>query len=98
MIKVTVKSNEDEKILEAGRGEGLRDVLERNGILVPLPCAGEGRCGKCRVRFLDGMTVPDGRERELIDERELERGEGLLCRSFPEGDCRIEVTGVANPE
>ncbi|MCR5404929.1 MAG: ASKHA domain-containing protein [Butyrivibrio sp.] len=94
MIKAVIKGNEGERILVAERGERLQEVLERNGIEVPLPCGGEGRCGKCRVRFLDGLPSPCSSERELLKESELEGGERLLCRTVLEADCHVDVTGV----
>lgn len=98
MIRVVVKNKDDQRVLEAKRGEGVREVLERNGVMPHLPCAGEGRCGKCRVRFDEGAPFPNERDRALISKKELEEGVRLLCRAVPEEDCRIDVTGVLEQE
>lgn len=33
------------------RGENLLEILRRRGIVLPAPCGGNGKCGKCRVEI-----------------------------------------------
>ena len=57
-----------------------------------LPCAGRGRCGKCRVLVLSGgMSEPTDEELELLGEEELARGVRLACQARILGDAIVEV-------
>ena len=49
-IPVTI----DGKTYEAHEGERLSELLLRTGNAIPMPCAGRGTCGKCRVT-VDGQ-------------------------------------------
>ena len=44
---------------EAGEGEALLPACARAGIILSAPCGGRHRCGKCRVRVLEGKVSGD---------------------------------------
>ena len=41
----------------------VQQVLEANGIAVPHPCNGAGRCGKCAIEVIGSISLPDEKER-----------------------------------
>ena len=50
-------------VVEAREGESLLLACARGGIVFSAPCGGRHRCGKCRVRLLEGHVTgdtPDG--------------------------------------
>jgi uncharacterized 2Fe-2S/4Fe-4S cluster protein (DUF4445 family) len=48
------------------------------------PCGGNGICGKCVIRFLDGRAPePNEAERRRFTEQELAKGFRLACQSNP---------------
>ena len=56
MPEILIRAGEREKRVSAQPGERLLDVLRRAGVLVPAPCGGLGKCGKCRAE-LDGESI-----------------------------------------
>jgi uncharacterized 2Fe-2S/4Fe-4S cluster protein (DUF4445 family) len=42
-------------ICEAANGETILLACARSGVIISAPCGGRGRCGKCRVRLLEGQ-------------------------------------------
>lgn len=97
-IGVTIINKKGDLHLTAAEGDRLRDVLSARGILPTLPCAGNAKCGKCRVRFLSGAPEPGKSDMELIPQKELSEGVRLLCRAVLEKDCRLEISFGDLPE
>ncbi len=79
---------------EAEDGENLLLLMRKNDISVDAPCNGNGLCGKCRVRILNG-TVQAGKNRHISDE-EYENGWRLACEAAVSGDAEIEVPEKAS--
>ncbi len=79
-MKITVVTKERKVTFEAERGKSLGRLFSMHAIAVPMRCGGNGTCGKCRVRLLEGRVSgmqPDA------------QGFVLACRAFPESDCVI---------
>ena len=70
------------------------DVLTAAGLAgetIDGVCAGNGTCGKCRVRLLEGKANPaTPQERSLLTEKEISEGYRLACMLMPETDVLIE--------
>ena len=60
-------------------GESLQSAAARSGHDLSMPCGGQGRCGKCRVRFAENAPAPEGREGHFFSEAQLEAGWRLAC-------------------
>jgi len=104
---ITIKlSGKDETVsLSAAAGENLLEVLrQRPDLAPPAPCAGRGRCGKCRVILEDAGKggIPDFHEdeRATLTDADLGKGIRLACRlTASEGmKIRLEENGVARIE
>ncbi len=74
-------------------GENLLEVLKNHGVDVDAPCNGNGTCGKCRVRLLNG-TLSSNESRHLTAE-DYFQGWRLACQSQITGDVEILVPGSA---
>lgn len=61
----------------------VREVLEQNGIPMPHPCGGRGRCGKCAIKISGEVSAPD--------EKELVFGCRLSCRTRLYGDAAVTL-------
>ena len=105
MGKVTLHTSGGRVMLEAATGVKLAEVLRLGGHPADLPCAGNGRCGKCRVRAAGELSQPGPEERKLLTEAELAAGIRLACQARLAGDAElwetdakkdaaIEVSGV----
>lgn len=75
-------------IFENGNGKTLAELLFEAGDPMDLPCAGSGRCGKCRVIASGELSVPDRDELSLLGEYVV-KGYRLACRAKALG--RVEV-------
>lgn len=73
----------------AEEGISALEALRSAGIYLVSTCGGEGTCGKCRVRLLEGDAGP-GAEAGAAREGD-EPGMVLACQSYPEGDILIEI-------
>ncbi len=71
--------------------ESLLEAFTRQGVYISAACGGRGRCGKCGVRFLQGMTEITEADRQFFSEEQLSEGMRLSCEAYPVGDCRIEI-------
>jgi len=56
--------------------------LKSLGYFIPEICGGIGKCGKCKVRVSTQVTLEiDTEERKHLDEKEIENGIRLACRT-----------------
>ncbi len=104
-IKITVTTAAGVSEVAAEAGETVLEALRSAGGPSPAaPCAGRGRCGRCRI-ILDssaGTEVPDFHPEELkhLDVVDRENGVRLSCL-LPAADgmfLRLEERGVARIE
>lgn len=69
----------------------LMSTLLKNGLISGSFCGGRGDCGRCRIRFLKGITIPTPLERSVMEPEELRQGYRLACLSRPKNDCVIRL-------
>lgn len=98
IISLTILQGERQVEAQAPWGSVLLDVLRDCGVTVSAPCAGDGRCGQCRVYVRGGASAPDGDEFAFADIGSTD-SEGymlrLACRVRLEGDCQVRVPCAA---
>ena len=80
--------------IECNAGDNLLELARRANVAIDAPCSGNGSCGKCRVKLLEGdlETIPS---RHITDE-EYEAGWRLSCNSKIMGDCTVFVPDIAS--
>ncbi len=88
---VTVHTEGRKEKCEGQKGENLLAFFQRQGIFLPAGCGGEGKCRKCRVRFLSGASDPVKEEEEVFSRKELSEGWRLACRRRLEKNCEIFI-------
>jgi len=72
--------------------KNLLQLLLENDIFVDNPCNGNGSCGKCKVRVLEGNLPPlSPTERKLLKEDEISSDIRLSCLVVPKEDITIEI-------
>jgi uncharacterized 2Fe-2S/4Fe-4S cluster protein (DUF4445 family) len=72
------------------------DILDSAGIELESSCAGNGTCGKCRVRIIGGKCLPPGPEEvELLSSRDLNKGIRLACHCLVQGEVILSVENAA---
>ena len=80
---------------EAVSGDSLLKTAEKASILIDAACAGQGTCGKCKVRILSGNAGnPDSIEKQHLTENEIAQGWRLACRVKVTDDFTVLIPGV----
>ena len=75
-------------------GDNLLELARRANVAIDAPCSGNGSCGKCRVKLLEGQ-VETIKSRHITDE-EFEAGWRLSCNCKVVGDCTVFVPDIAS--
>lgn len=80
--------------IECNAGDNLLELARRANVAIDAPCSGNGSCGKCRVKLIDG-EVESLPSRHISDE-EYNAGWRLSCNSKVSGDCTVFVPDIAS--
>ena len=77
-------------------GDNLLELARRANVAIDAPCSGNGSCGKCRVKLLEGQleTIPS----RHITEEEFAAGWRLSCNCKVMGDCAVFRAAAAHPQ
>jgi uncharacterized 2Fe-2S/4Fe-4S cluster protein (DUF4445 family) len=78
-------------VCNAGDGETILLACARGGVILSAPCGGRGRCGKCKVRLLEGQINGVTADTGAPDAD----GYVLACSSVPASDITIACNGNA---
>jgi len=94
---VNVRFEPDGVSSSVDAGTLLSDAAHRAGLSLHLPCAGAGRCGKCRVTVLSG-DVGEATDAELasLTPAELDAGVRLACQVPVRGDAIVQLPPEAH--
>ena len=94
-MKVTFQIEGGQAVaIEANAGDNLLELARRANVAIDAPCSGNGSCGKCRVKILDGEvdTIPS----RHISEEEFSQGWRLSCNCKVVGDVTVLVPDIAS--
>ena len=80
--------------IECNLGDNLLELARRANVAIDAPCSGNGSCGKCRVKLVEGQ-VESAPSRHITAE-EYEAGWRLSCCSKVIGDCTVFVPDIAS--
>ena len=80
--------------IECNAGDNLLETARRANVAIDAPCSGNGSCGKCRVKLVEG-ELESLKSRHITDE-EYEAGWRLSCCSKILGDCTVFVPDIAS--
>ena len=80
--------------IECNAGDNLLELARRANVAIDAPCSGNGSCGKCRVKLIEGAveSIPS---RHITDE-EYNAGWRLSCNTKVLGDCTVFVPDIAS--
>jgi uncharacterized 2Fe-2S/4Fe-4S cluster protein (DUF4445 family) len=80
------------KEIAGKEGITILDLAREAGVYIDSQCNGKGKCGKCRVRVLEGEISPfAGEELPFISNLEKEMGYRLACMARITGDTTVLV-------
>lgn len=81
--------------ISAIAGEKLLELARKANVAIDAPCSGNGSCGKCRVKLIEGEI--ESRMTRHISEQEYAEGWRLACESkVAESDAVIMVPDIAS--
>lgn len=73
-------------------GLTVMDAARQAGVALSADCGGNGTCGRCRVRLMDGkLSMPTGAEVKRLGEVGLQDGWRLACQAVVENNVKIYV-------
>lgn len=88
-IEVSILGKEEIIINHQKEDNLLNSILKR--IDAPSPCGGNGKCGKCAVKFEKGSTNITEADRQFFSQMELDAGYRLACCAYPQIDCSVTL-------
>ena len=80
--------------IECNAGDNLLELARRANVAIDAPCSGNGSCGKCRVKLVEGEV--ESLPSRHITAEEYEAGWRLSCCSKVLGDCTVFVPDIAS--
>ena len=80
--------------IECNVGDNLLELARRANVAIDAPCSGNGSCGKCRVKLVEGEL--DSLKSRHISDEEYNDGWRLSCNSKILGDCTVFVPDIAS--
>ena len=94
-MKVTFQiENAAPVVIEGNPGDNLLELARRANVAIDAPCSGNGSCGKCRVKLVEGQldTIPS----RHISEEEFAQGWRLSCNCKIVSDVTVFVPDIAS--
>ncbi len=80
--------------IECNPGDNLLELARRANVAIDAPCSGNGSCGKCKVRLIEGQ-LESFKSRHISDE-EYAAGWRLSCNAKVLTDCVVWVPDIAS--
>lgn len=90
-MDIIVKKGMQEERISCLQGESILEMLLRNNMTVSAVCGGNGTCGKCKIRVLEGELPATVADRSFFSKEEWTRGYRLGCKAFPNEPCKIQI-------
>lgn len=84
-----VKFDQASKPVKVATGVLVSEAASLAGIELNQPCGGQGRCGRCAVRIVDGTVRR--RSTLRLSSEDVANGYALACQSVVEGDVSVVV-------
>lgn len=78
----------------AAPGETLLETARAANVAIDAPCSGNGSCGKCRVKLLEGTV--EGLQTSHITDADYAAGWRLSCASKVSSDVTVMVPDIAS--
>lgn len=71
--------------------ESILDALMKTDTSYSAVCGGTGRCGKCKIKLLEGNLPVTESDKQHFTAGELESGLRLACRAYPKESIKVEL-------
>lgn len=91
MFIVKIIAGKKEISAELSAPARLTDLFHDNNVPFDMPCAGRGKCLKCKVRAKGALSQMTELEKKALSQDELSGGVRLACMTFAHGDAEIVI-------
>ncbi len=81
-----------DRCFESNAGDSLLETLNEGEIFLPSACGGNGICGQCRVKVLQGGGDILPSEEGFFNKREIANGYHLACQFMVKQDVKLELS------
>jgi uncharacterized 2Fe-2S/4Fe-4S cluster protein (DUF4445 family) len=86
------------KSVVASAGTTLLEAANRAGLRLPSTCGGQGDCGECCIKLLEGIVSSlTATEREHLSSEQIQDGYRLACCTRVHGAVRVNLPYPASP-
>jgi 2Fe-2S ferredoxin len=95
MAQVPIKIAKTGAVIEVEEGTVLMEALLESGLPVASSCGGEGVCGKCHIKVLDGaqnLSKESSEEKELKEVHDVHKSERISCQTRVLGPVTVSTT------
>lgn len=82
-VPVKVKDSDKEITLYVKENESILDALMKQESSYTAVCGGTGKCGKCKIRVMEGSLPVNSFDEKCFSEEELAAGMRLSCKAYP---------------
>ncbi len=95
MYTITFKRDKQLDVkVQAELGENILEIATNAGLAIDAPCAGNGVCGKCRVRLISGLV--DAERTSGITKEDMDDGWILSCQAKVAADATLWIPDTAS--
>ena len=98
MASYKIRFMPDEKSVEVEAGTTLMEAAEQAGIHINNLCGGEGVCGRCRVKLINGKIRADKHSISLLSREEITEGYVLACQTKVGSDMEVVIPAESRLE
>lgn len=77
--------------LQVRKEQSILDALMEADNSFSAVCGGKGRCGKCKIKVLEGELPVTTSDKECFSEQELQAGMRLSCKAYPKAPLSVEI-------
>jgi uncharacterized 2Fe-2S/4Fe-4S cluster protein (DUF4445 family) len=89
MAEHLVKFDNAPEAVRVSTGSLLSEAARLAGVEIMQPCGGQGRCGRCAVKVLEGTVRR--RSTLRLSQADVDEGYSLACQTVVEGDVVVHV-------
>lgn len=85
----TIKFLPEDRIVAANEGDNLLEIAMRSDVYINASCGGNGTCGKCRVKIIEGQARAPIHSK--VSREDYDAGIRLACMTTVHGDAVVEI-------
>lgn len=90
-IKIDIDYGVHNDTVYANKGTSIYQILCENGVFIDAICGGNGTCGKCKIKLIQGELDITNKDSMYFSNEDLKEGYRLACMAYPKADCYIKI-------